>query len=167
MPGSSPTMERRLPVRRLKSVDLPTLGRPQMAKTGSSLTAAARLIGEDGARGLDSRCWSILPVRLCCSRLWRLEVGGGGLDAAGRGARLLPLIGRERGLLRGLRLGLHGLAGARAELGGALALRLQACFVGFAAALVACGAFAGGLLLLGFFRWQGGSFFPDARVCRP
>ena len=34
MPGSSPTMERREPVRRLKSVDLPTLGRPTMAMSG-------------------------------------------------------------------------------------------------------------------------------------
>src|ERR1700735_2158593 len=34
MPGSSPTMERREPVRRLKRVDLPTLGRPQMAMRG-------------------------------------------------------------------------------------------------------------------------------------
>src|SRR5271166_2033838 len=35
MPGSSPTMERREPVRRLKSVDLPTLGRPTIAKIGA------------------------------------------------------------------------------------------------------------------------------------
>src|SRR5665213_321218 len=35
MPGSSPTMERRLCVRRLNSVDLPTLGRPTMATRGS------------------------------------------------------------------------------------------------------------------------------------
>src|ERR1035441_410253 len=35
MPGSSPTMARRDPVRWLKSVDLPTLGRPTMATSGS------------------------------------------------------------------------------------------------------------------------------------
>src|ERR1700752_3173454 len=35
MPGSSPTMERRLLVNRLNSVDLPTLGRATMATTGS------------------------------------------------------------------------------------------------------------------------------------
>src|SRR5271157_853486 len=35
IPGSSPTMERREPVRRLKSVDLPTLGRPTIAKIGA------------------------------------------------------------------------------------------------------------------------------------
>src|SRR5581483_530756 len=34
MPGSSPTIERRLPVSRLKSVDLPTFGRPTMATRG-------------------------------------------------------------------------------------------------------------------------------------
>ena len=34
MPGSSPTMERRECVSRLNSVDLPTLGRPTMAKMG-------------------------------------------------------------------------------------------------------------------------------------
>src|SRR6185503_17801360 len=31
MPGSSPTMDRRSPISRLKSVDLPTFGRPTMA----------------------------------------------------------------------------------------------------------------------------------------
>ena len=41
MPGSSPTMERREPVRRLKSVDLPTLGRPQMAMSGRRRLEAA------------------------------------------------------------------------------------------------------------------------------
>src|SRR5205823_15040 len=34
MPGSSPTMERREPTIRLKSVDLPTLGRPTIARVG-------------------------------------------------------------------------------------------------------------------------------------
>src|SRR5580698_6025805 len=38
MPGSSPTMERRLWVRRLKRVDLPTLGRPTMATSGRAST---------------------------------------------------------------------------------------------------------------------------------
>jgi hypothetical protein len=40
MPGSSPTMERRSPTSRLKSVDFPTFGRPTIATSGS--TAAAR-----------------------------------------------------------------------------------------------------------------------------
>ena len=35
MPGSSPTMERRSPVMRLKSVDFPTLGRPTITTVGS------------------------------------------------------------------------------------------------------------------------------------
>src|ERR1039458_4477714 len=45
MPGSSPTMERREPVRRLKSVDLPTLGRPQMAINGKILVARFEVLG--------------------------------------------------------------------------------------------------------------------------
>ena len=40
MPGSSPTMERRLLVTRLKRVDLPTFGRPQMAKSGAAASWA-------------------------------------------------------------------------------------------------------------------------------
>src|SRR5215813_2213025 len=43
MPGSSPTMERREPVRRLKRVDLPTLGRPTIANTGASLVCVVSL----------------------------------------------------------------------------------------------------------------------------
>src|SRR6267142_2512568 len=35
MPGSLVTMERRKPVKRLKSVDLPTLGRPRITRDGS------------------------------------------------------------------------------------------------------------------------------------
>src|SRR5437870_13803461 len=35
MPGSLVTMARRVPVKRLKSVDLPTLGRPTMTRDGS------------------------------------------------------------------------------------------------------------------------------------
>src|SRR6201996_2110746 len=40
MPGSSPTIERRDSVSRLKSVDLPTLGRPTMAKVGAGCPVA-------------------------------------------------------------------------------------------------------------------------------
>ena len=39
MPGSSPTIARRDPTRRLKSVDLPTLGLPTMASKGSRVFA--------------------------------------------------------------------------------------------------------------------------------
>src|SRR6266571_5007794 len=35
MPGSLVTIARRVPVKRLKSVDLPTLGRPTMTRDGS------------------------------------------------------------------------------------------------------------------------------------
>src|SRR5215831_10782494 len=35
MPGSFVTMERRVPVKRLNSVDLPTLGRPTITRDGS------------------------------------------------------------------------------------------------------------------------------------
>ena len=35
MPGSFVTIERRVPVRRLNSVDLPTLGRPTITMDGS------------------------------------------------------------------------------------------------------------------------------------
>ena len=45
MPGSSPTMERREPVRRLKRVDLPTLGRPQMAMRGKAVAGCRLLVG--------------------------------------------------------------------------------------------------------------------------
>jgi len=34
VPGTSSTMARRSPMRRLKSVDLPTFGRPTIATTG-------------------------------------------------------------------------------------------------------------------------------------
>src|SRR6185437_8201792 len=39
MPGSSPTMERRVRVSRLKSVDLPTFGRPTIATKGHRSSA--------------------------------------------------------------------------------------------------------------------------------
>src|SRR5579862_9049008 len=39
MPGSSPTIARREPTMRLKSVDLPTLGRPTMARSGTPASA--------------------------------------------------------------------------------------------------------------------------------
>src|SRR2546426_449467 len=53
MPGSSVTMERRVPVRRLNNVDLPTLGRPAitMDGNGSDITQSTYRIACD--RGLD------------------------------------------------------------------------------------------------------------------
>src|SRR5258708_35017035 len=41
MPGSLVTMERRVPVRRLKSVDLPTLGRPTITRDAGVLVMDA------------------------------------------------------------------------------------------------------------------------------
>jgi hypothetical protein len=46
MPGSSPTIARREPTMRLKSVDLPTLGRPTMAIVGLSAAVVARVLVE-------------------------------------------------------------------------------------------------------------------------
>src|SRR3989304_5467071 len=51
MPGSWVTMARRRPVRRLKSDDLPTLGRPTIATSG---------------RG-EVRCWTRLLMGLACA----------------------------------------------------------------------------------------------------
>src|SRR5207237_160943 len=45
MPGSSPTIERRAPTMRLKSVDLPTFGRPTIVTSGN----AGRASTADGA----------------------------------------------------------------------------------------------------------------------
>src|SRR5215469_2515464 len=41
IPGSSPTIDRREPVSRLNSVDLPTLGRPQIAISGDLVSIVA------------------------------------------------------------------------------------------------------------------------------
>jgi hypothetical protein len=43
MPGSSPTMERRSPTSRLKSVDFPTFGRPTIATSGNAPSRLASL----------------------------------------------------------------------------------------------------------------------------
>src|SRR5256885_545564 len=42
MPGSLVTIARRVPVKRLKSVDLPTLGRPTMTRDGSRSAMSSR-----------------------------------------------------------------------------------------------------------------------------
>src|SRR5579863_5302434 len=46
IPGSSVTMARRVPVRRLKSVDLPTLGRPTITSDGSFFFMVKTAYGE-------------------------------------------------------------------------------------------------------------------------
>ena len=51
MPGSSPTIDRRDPVRRLKSVLLPTFGRPQTAISGSPCEVACSIVTD---------CWSAI-----------------------------------------------------------------------------------------------------------
>src|ERR1039458_4426106 len=54
MPGSSPTMERRLCVSRLNRVDLPTLGRPTMATSGSA--SAPAFLGTTDLRYVGKTC---------------------------------------------------------------------------------------------------------------
>ena len=49
MPGSSVTIERRVPVRRLNSVDLPTFGRPTMTMDGSFVFISVFLRGRFAA----------------------------------------------------------------------------------------------------------------------
>src|SRR6185437_8281975 len=49
MPGSSPTMERRLPRIALKRVDFPTFGRPTMTTAGSGSSAAISFTGSHTA----------------------------------------------------------------------------------------------------------------------
>ncbi len=116
----------------------------------------AGLIGEDGARRAGLEVLVDASIERVVAIDGGIEIGGGGLNPASGGARGLTLSGGEGRLLGGLRFGfsIDGFAGARAELRGALPLRLEARFVGLAAALVTGGAFARGLLLLGLFRGQ-------------
>src|SRR5215469_6228430 len=51
IPGSFVTIERRVPVTRLKSVDLPTLGRPTMTMDGS-WSVINEILKAPGARSL-------------------------------------------------------------------------------------------------------------------
>src|SRR6202044_1086875 len=79
MPGSSPTIERRELVRRLKSVDLPTLGRPTMASTGHvdvSTGVSRRVIGGIAASGSGSSASmrGIGPCRCAMDCTGRLRI---------------------------------------------------------------------------------------------
>ena len=91
---------------------LADVGPPADGEDGLVVDGDTGLIGEDGARGtgLEVLVDSLVETALF-TIAGGIEVGGGGLDAAGGGARLLTLVGCERGLLR-LRLCNHGFAGA-------------------------------------------------------
>src|SRR5439155_770002 len=54
-PGTSRTSARRLPTSRLKSVDLPTFGRPTIAMTGSSVERASAVDRSRAAEGSEER----------------------------------------------------------------------------------------------------------------
>src|SRR6202161_1553103 len=58
MPGSSPTMARREPTMRLKSVDLPTLGRPTMATVGMPAAVVASVLVELYVGWVKVESWS-------------------------------------------------------------------------------------------------------------
>src|SRR5262245_56917858 len=68
MPGSSPTMARREPISRLKSVDLPTLGRPTMARRGgrvvvmSGTRERALIIAEPKSRDVACHVSTVLST---------------------------------------------------------------------------------------------------------
>src|SRR5262245_32309724 len=103
-PGRSSTSARRLPTRRLNSVDLPTFGRPTMA-TVKLMTRAARY----GLRSIARRDWGAQSAG--CGRIGPGDAAraAGGLRRAGPGARrrLLLRPGRIRPLRLGLRLRLR------------------------------------------------------------
>src|SRR5579872_4166984 len=63
MPGSSPTIARREPTMRLKSVDLPTLGRPTIAIIGIVVSAANERTGELCVDRLNEICSEHRPSR--------------------------------------------------------------------------------------------------------
>src|SRR5712664_1910642 len=74
MPGSLVTMERRVPVKRLKSVDLPTLGRPTMTRDGrrSGISSwAGRTMGAAAGR-VTFQCSAFrgAPEGRCCFGGW-------------------------------------------------------------------------------------------------
>ena len=130
MPGSSPTMERREPVRRLKRVDLPTLGRPQMAMRGEVRrfeAARSGWRGRAGRRGVrrrarrgcrrgirvrGGRCWRSCGV-------WRPTIrrsGGAGGLLAGGGVCLGAMVRRDS--LSGERVGVRFFFSSGGALGG-------------------------------------------------
>ena len=115
-PGSGATRARRERVRRLKSVDLPVLGRPTSATTGSCCSASARGSGASmlrcggpgrtrGGRGADASTATASAGGAAAGRGARRAGPSPGRAArarprAGRGGALAPLRGRAVALLR-------------------------------------------------------------------
>src|SRR5580698_6647956 len=75
MPGSFVTIERRVPVKRLKSVDLPTLGRPRITNDGSICVMLLRRRADN--REPQQRCdlplYRIQAVFAHSAALWRVS----------------------------------------------------------------------------------------------
>src|SRR6266853_4248567 len=71
MPGSLVTMERRVPVNRLKRVDLPTLGRPTITSDGSRSGMDFSVLGTLGSltRSVTIHCSAYL--HLLVGKRWR------------------------------------------------------------------------------------------------
>src|SRR5579862_5313889 len=81
IPGSSPTIDRRLPVIRLNSVLLPTLGRPTIATSGND--AAPALTGTTDLRYVGKALLQLgLPPRLVTEALFVVRFRGAPLPAA-------------------------------------------------------------------------------------
>src|SRR5450631_3085300 len=71
MPGSSPTIARREPTMRLKSVDLPTFGRPTIASVGTP-AAGSSLIALDLIRVIGAVVgrWSLVVGQIKSEGSW-------------------------------------------------------------------------------------------------
>src|SRR2546430_16235139 len=106
MPGSLVTIARRVPVKRLKSVDLPTLGRPTMTRDGSRSAMSSRAGHTTSAAAgcVIFQCSAFkawLKVRGCGGSLLVVWFGSGGGEfdglAVGRVTGGLRLKPRPRG----------------------------------------------------------------------
>src|SRR6266446_6068046 len=101
IPGSLVTMARRVPVRRLKSVDLPTLGRPTITRDGSFLVM-------DASRGTHRKTPAAVTFHFnALEERSERSAARVGLDLFSD----LGLRGRQ-GLLRGAFAGVQSLVGA-------------------------------------------------------
>src|SRR6267378_5927656 len=99
MPGSLVTMERRVPVKRLKSVDLPTLGRPTMTRDGR-FSAISSWAGHTMSAVADCAIFqcSAFERRLKAAR--RAADTGHELNVQRKGNEVRPRGGRKRRQLR-------------------------------------------------------------------